>query len=67
MTLKNASFLAFIGTGLVTLLLLWYLISNIINVAQGLVAANVLLASLLYAFGSLTVTIFFYGFQKNHR
>lgn len=67
MTLKSASFLAFIGTAIVTLLLLWRLVSNIINVAQGLVAADVLLSSLVYAFGALTVALFFYVFQKDHR
>ena len=49
MSLKNASFLAFVGTALVTLLLVWDLISNILNVARGLIAATMLLSNLIYA------------------
>jgi len=64
MTLKNASFLALIGTILVTLLLCWDLILNVLNVAQGLVPPVILFSSLIYAFGALSVAVFFFVFHK---
>jgi hypothetical protein len=64
MTLKNAALLALIGSIPVTLLLVWDLISNVMNVLQGLVAAVVLLRSLICAFGALSVTVFFFVFHK---
>jgi len=64
MTLKSAAFLAMIGTILVTALLVWDLIFNTLNVIQGLVPAVILFRSLIYAFGSLTVAIFFFAFHR---
>ena len=64
MNSKSAAFLAFIGTMLVAVLMMWNLVSDIMNVMQGLIPAARLLSSLIYAFGSLTVTAFFYVFQK---
>lgn len=64
MNLKNAAFLALIGTILTTLLLAYNLISTILNVTQGLVPAVNLFPLLIYAFASLTVAVFFYVFHK---
>jgi len=64
MTLKNVALLALIGTILVTALLTWDLILNILNVGRGLVPAVVLFSSLIYAFGAFTVAVFFLVFHK---
>lgn len=64
MTLKNASLLALIGTILVTALLTWNLILNVLNVGRGLVPAVVLFSSLIYAFGAFSVAVFFFVFRK---
>jgi hypothetical protein len=66
MTLKNAAFLALIGTILTTLLLLYDLISAILNVTQGLVPAMTLFPLMIYAFASLTLAVFFYVFHKQN-
>jgi len=67
MTLKNASFLAFIGTALVAVLQVWDFVSNLLNLIRGLIPAMVLFTSLIYAFGALTVAVFFYVYQKQQR
>ena len=64
MTLKGAAFLAFIGTLLVTALLVWDFVFSLLNVLRGLTPAVTVFSSLIYAFGALTVTLFFYVFQK---
>jgi hypothetical protein len=64
MTLKNAALLALIGTILATALLVWDLIFNVLNVLRGLVPAVILFPSLIYAFGALTVMVFFFVFHK---
>jgi hypothetical protein len=51
MTLKNAALLALVGTVLMTALLLWAFVSNMINVLRGVDAPVVLFASFIYAFG----------------
>jgi hypothetical protein len=66
MTLKNAAFLAFLGTLLLTVLLTWRLVMDILNVIQGLIPALNLLASVIYTFAAATVTVFFYVFHRNH-
>ena len=67
MSLKNAAFLAFIGTLLLSVLLLWRLVMDILNVSQGLIPAQTLLASLIYAFAAITAAVFFFVFQSNQR
>ena len=67
MTIKNAAFLAFLSTLLLSLLLLWRLVMDILNVMQGLIPAVTVLASLLYAFAAISVTAFFFVFQSNQR
>ncbi|HXP83251.1 MAG TPA: hypothetical protein VN841_00935 [Bryobacteraceae bacterium] len=64
MTLKSAALLALIGTILVTALLVWDLVFNILNVLQGLVPAVVLIRSLISAFGAFSVAAFFFVFHK---
>ena len=64
MTIKSASFLALIGTVLVAILLTWNFIVNLLNVMQGVTAAVVLFSSLIYAFGALSVAVFFFVFHK---
>jgi len=64
MTLKDAAFLAFVGTLLVTALLVWDFVFTLLNVLRGLTPAVTVFSSLIYAFGALTVALFFYVFQK---
>jgi hypothetical protein len=64
MTLKSAALLALIGTILVTALLVWDLVFDVLNVLRGLVPAVKLFASLIYAFGAFSVAVFFYVFHK---
>jgi hypothetical protein len=64
MTLKNAALLALIGTILITILLVWTFVSNLVNVLRGLVPALTLFSSLIYAFACFTVAVFFYVFHR---
>ena len=64
MTLKGAALLAFIGTLLITALLTGTLVLNVVNVLRGVEAPVVLFSSLIYAFGSFTLAVFFYTFDK---
>jgi hypothetical protein len=64
MTVKNAALLALIGTILVTALLAFDLIRNVLNAVQGLVPAVTLFSSLIYAFGAFSVAVFFFVFHK---
>jgi predicted Co/Zn/Cd cation transporter (cation efflux family) len=64
MSLKSAAFLALIGTLLTTLLLVYQLISSVLNVMRGLIPLDNLFATLIYAFASLTVAVFFFVFHK---
>ncbi len=64
MNLKTAAFLALIGTGLTTILLVYNLISSVLNVMRGLIPLDNLFSTLIYAFASLTVAVFFFVFHK---
>jgi hypothetical protein len=64
MTLKGAAVLAFIGSLLVAALLVWDLVFDILNVMRGLIPVVKLFSSLIYAFGAVSVAIFFFVFQK---
>jgi hypothetical protein len=64
MTLKNAAFLALIGTILMTALLMWTFIFNVVNSLRGLVPAVTLFSSFIYAFGCFSVAVFFYAFHR---
>ena len=65
MTLKNAALLALIGTILVTVLLAWDLIENVLNVGRGLVPAVTLFSSLVYTFGAFSVAVFFFVYHRS--
>jgi uncharacterized protein YybS (DUF2232 family) len=64
MTLKSAAFLALIGTLLATILLVYSFVFAVLNVMRGLIPLDTLLTSLIYAFASVTLTVFFYVFHK---
>jgi hypothetical protein len=64
MTLKNAALLALIGTILVTALLVWTFVFNLLNVLRDLVPAVMLFSSLIYAFGGVSVVVFLYVFYR---
>ncbi len=64
MTLKNAALLALIGTILMTALLLWTFLFTVLNVLRGMVPAVTLFQSLVYAFGSFSMMVFFYVFHR---
>ena len=56
--------LAFIGTILITALLIWTFVLHVINVLRGAEPAVVLFASFVYAFGCFTVALFFFVFHR---
>jgi hypothetical protein len=64
MSLKNAALVALAGMLLRSLLVVVDFIFNISNVLGGLVPAVTLFRSLVYAFASLCVTVFFFVFYK---
>jgi hypothetical protein len=66
MTLKSAAFLALIGTLLSTVLLVYDFISALLNVTRGLAPAMTLFPTLIFAFASLTATVFFFVFHKQN-
>ncbi len=59
MTVKNAALLALVGTILITALLVWAFVSDVVNGLRGVDAPLVLFSSLIYAFGYLTVMVVF--------
>jgi hypothetical protein len=64
MSLKTASFLALIGTILLTALLAWDFVRDLMNIAGGLVAPVMVFRSVIYLVAALTVSVFFYTFHK---
>ncbi len=64
MTLKNAALLALVGTVLMTAILVWNFVFNLLNLLRGLVPAVTLFSSLIYAFGSLSVMVFSFVFHR---
>jgi hypothetical protein len=67
MTIKNAALLAFVGTIVMTVLLVWNFVSTVLNVLRGVEAPVVLFSSFIYAFGCLSVMVFFFVFYKAQR
>jgi hypothetical protein len=65
MNLKNASLLALAGTTLITALLTWTLFFDVLNVLRDLLPVVKLFASIIYAFGTFTVALFFYIFHRS--
>ena len=64
MTLKQASFLAFIGTLLLSILLVVDLVLDLLSLARGLIPAVTLLTSLIHTFAAVSVAVFFYVFHR---
>jgi hypothetical protein len=64
MTHKNAALLALIGTIFMTVLLVWNFVFTFLNVLRDLVPAVTLFSSLIYAFGSFTMMVFFFVFHR---
>ena len=64
MTLKGAAVLAFLGSLLVAALFVYDFVFSVLNVIRGLIPAVTMFLSLIYAFGAVSVTVFFYVFQK---
>jgi hypothetical protein len=64
MTLKNAALLALIGTILMTVLLVWTFVFNVLNALRGLVPAVTLFSSFIFAFGCFSVMVFFFVFHR---
>jgi hypothetical protein len=67
MTLKNAALLGLIGTTLLTALLVWNFLIACLNVMRDLIPPVALFSSLIYAFGSLCVMVFFLVFHRAQR
>jgi len=64
MTLKTASTLALIGMFLLTVLLAIDFVDSLLAVLRGLIPAAAVLRLLIYLIASLTVTVFFYVFNR---
>ena len=59
MSLKQASFLAFLGTMLLAILLVVDLVLDVLSLARGLIAAVTLLTSVIRAFAAVSVAVCF--------
>ena len=64
MTLKSAATFAFIGTLLAAALLIYDFVFDIVSLAQGLIPLVKLFPSFIYALAALSLTVFFFVFQK---
>ena len=64
MNLKNAAFLALVGTVTLTVLLIAGFIFDVLNVLRGLIPVSRLLTSFIYAFAGLGASVFLYAFHK---
>lgn len=62
--MKNAALLATIGTAVLTILLLFRLVNDLLALVRGLIPGMVFLASLVYAFAAVSVVVFFYFFYR---
>jgi len=47
-----------------TILLVWAFVSNVVNASHGLVPGVRLFTSFIYAFGCLSVAVFFFVFYR---
>ena len=65
MTLKSATALAFLGTALLTVLLLAVFIRDLVSFIRDVLPALRLLASLICLFAGLSLTVFFYVFHRS--
>jgi hypothetical protein len=64
MTLRNAALLALIGAILITAVLTWTFVLNLLNVLRGLVPAVMMFSSFIHAFAWFSVAVFFYVFHR---
>jgi hypothetical protein len=64
MNIRNATFLAFIGALLLTVLTAADFISVVLGVARDVIPAMALVRSLIYLFASLCATVFVYVFNR---
>ena len=64
MSLKVASQFAFVGTGLLTFVLLVRLVMDGWSLLNGTIATFSFLAALVYAFAAASLVVFFWVFQK---
>ena len=64
MTLRQATLLALIGTILLTALLAWDLVVNVLIVVRGLVPAVIVVSSFMYAFAAFGLAVFLYAFHR---
>ncbi len=64
MALKTAALLALVGTTLVTVLLVFTFLFNLLNSLRGLVPTVTIFSSFVYAFACFTVAVFFYIFYR---
>jgi len=51
---------------LITTLLVWTFVFNVVNALRDLVTAVTLFSSFIYAFGCFGVAVFFYVFHRAH-
>jgi hypothetical protein len=65
MTLKSAALLAFVGTLLATVFLTWMFILHLLLSLRGAEALAAVLSWFIYAFASLTLTVFFFVFHRS--
>lgn len=64
MGVKNAAFVAFVGTVLVTIVVAVDSFRYLSGVLNGIVPAMTLLRSLVYLFASVTITLFFWLYSR---
>ena len=64
MNLKSAAFLAVVGMIILTALALFDLVQIVAAVLRGLTPAVAFFRAAIYAFASITLTIFFFAFYK---
>jgi hypothetical protein len=67
MTPKSASFLAFIGTILVTILVAVNFYDTIVGVLRGLLPAMAIVPCVVYLLASIAVAAFFWVFNRSQR
>ena len=64
MTLKGAATFAFIGTLLAAALLIYDFLFDIVSLSRGLIPLVRLFPSFIYALSALSLTVFFFVFQR---
>jgi hypothetical protein len=67
MTLRQATLLALIATVLLTFLLAWDLVFNVLNVARGLVPAVIIISSFIHAFAAFGIAVFLYALHRTQK